>query len=171
MTAHPTFIIVLCGLPGCGKTTIANYLQSADGLAKFSARLGHPVATRVVSYDPVFLERLQQHNIDKDSWNPTIWHEAREICFATVTSLCLSTPKALLTSTVEFWSPNELNCSRIIIVDDNFYYRSMRHAYYHLARQGTPRKSTKPCESGLICDIRTSQICSHSYRYESRNLS
>ena len=106
----------MVGIPGCGKSSLA---------ARFVALLKRDESrvsgTLIINYDEYF------DSLNKQSssmvFDAHLWHTSRIEAFE-------SAKKFLSQS-------SDLECGRLLIVDDNMYYRSMRHQYYRLARQGT----------------------------------
>jgi len=106
-------IVVLIGIPGSGKTTFAKLFGEAseEGEAEM-------FPTKAISFDQV-LPLEEQKNLatsgEGDNGSGE-WKRARqEMRDLVKTELTASSPK-------------------VVLVDDNNYYRSMRHEYYQLAR-------------------------------------
>ena len=104
-------ICVLFGLPGSGKTTLASNLTSF-----FSEK---DCVVKCVSFDELVpLEKQAQIANSSSSDN---FGETRSF-------------RASMKELVEsFLLSNESSAIRVVIVDDNNYYRSMRYEYYQLA--------------------------------------
>lgn len=98
-------LLLLVGIPGSGKTTLACYLERT-----FAREL--PVV--VISYDAIETELTQ----DK-SWDRSVWHDVRKIVY----DKCVA------------FLENYQSKKSILILDDNMYYRSMRYLYFKLARK------------------------------------
>jgi len=115
-------ILILCGLPGSGKTSIASSItNNATELISQSLHKQVSVTVKHICFDNVYAELLAHHKLDRGAWGPSLWHKARAMCYDQ--------------------TKNEVQSSKetpkIIIVDDNMYYRSMRRPYYVLAAQST----------------------------------
>jgi len=99
-------LLLLCGLPGAGKTTfVRNILKDCPAILK-------EYEIRHVCFDDVF-EGIA------DVFTSENWHESRQRCEK---------------QTVEIMTA-ERNKPLLLILDDNFYYRSMRFTYFKLARK------------------------------------
>jgi broad-specificity NMP kinase len=83
--------MLLVGLPGCGKTTLANQLRDLDPTIQH-----------------ICFDQLQEEQTTES------WHEAKQIAFKKCQEHILSNPS-------------------MIILDDNFEYKSMRKPYFKLA--------------------------------------
>ena len=99
-------LVLVCGLPGSGKTSFSRELVAQGGLG---AEWLH------VCYDEV------EHAMraDRDKFDPEQWRQARVEVARRVRSM--------------LEAPSEE--SRVIVLDDNMYYRSMRKQWYHLCRE------------------------------------
>jgi tRNA uridine 5-carbamoylmethylation protein Kti12 len=104
-----TLIVLLCGLPGSGKSSVAAGLAMRDELA---------ASLRIVDFD--ILERSLLARTADDKWDPYTWHQSRIAAFDNVGVMLR----------VDVGS-----CPRIILLDDNMYYKSMRQPYKSLARE------------------------------------
>lgn len=65
MDCSGAFLVVLCGLPGSGKTTlsqlITNKLQEQS------------IQTELLCFD-----KIEQRYLEGQSWSPLLWHDARQ---------------------------------------------------------------------------------------------
>lgn len=105
-------VLVLVGLPGCGKSTLSSRMR-----AEMESR---NIECLVVDYDALFTKMAVEGG--KVSFDAQLWHQSRETAFTTALSAFSYSPSGK---------------SPVCIIDDNMYYRSMRHLYYRLARQCT----------------------------------
>jgi O-phosphoseryl-tRNA(Sec) kinase len=114
-------LLVLCGLPGAGKTTLARRLASSltDGPAQVQAEVRH------CSFDSVYFggddggseaEAPPEFELGR-------WRQSRAQALAQVERLI-----------AESRAPTS---SSLVVVDDNMYYRSMRHQCYLIAKKCT----------------------------------
>ena len=130
-------IVCLCGLPGAGKSTLARHVL-AFGAERLRAalrvqglRLWH------LCFDDA-LAALQKEAGASD-FDPELWHRARELALHAVHALFLfrSGTKALeaIARSSMAGNADAASCIDIVLIDDNMHYRSMRRAYYKVARE------------------------------------
>lgn len=103
-------LVLLCGLPGSGKTTLVTALM---GLAK-EVDVGE---VHKVSFD----DEYQQQRCGISEFDPTTWHQSRHVCSRKV--------RKILEGILE---PSFTH--QIVFIDDNMYYASMRRDFYRIAR-------------------------------------
>lgn len=137
-------LVLLVGIPGAGKSTVckklAFYLKSR--CVKKALCILH------VCYDDIIplsdqrnFVKLKQNDDHNYSENET-WKNARHNVFSKVDELikCLKT-RSENASLHNFFNLSnvivESDASYIVLLDDNFYYRSMRYEFYQLARKHT----------------------------------
>ena len=111
-------IIVLCGLPGAGKTTLAQSLltRSTDDELKI----------QVVSFDKMWHSEAKTGGKAQDptvDFDPSVWKSARDKSLQQIAE-CIDQSEAQKPKRHKF----------AIIADDNMYYRSMRHRLFKFAR-------------------------------------
>ncbi|KAK9813223.1 hypothetical protein WJX72_010984 [[Myrmecia] bisecta] len=112
-------LLVLCGLPAAGKTTIA--------IALAAAAAGQSVKTEVVCFDDAHPQGTGSSESAIQAFDPTLWKASRQAAICKVQQL-LSAPHTA--SSTDGASGGQL----LVIVDDNMQYRSMRHECFKLAR-------------------------------------
>ena len=112
-------LVVLCGLPGAGKSTLCRTLRdSMDVLFEApSPKIWH------VCFDDV--ENSLAASSQAESFSAEVWQKSRKKAHEAV--------ERLLSKNCAAGSGNR----HLILVDDNMYYRSMRHSMFQLARQCT----------------------------------
>jgi len=144
-------VLLLCGLPAAGKSTLgATLLKEGATQLRFHLPFESPRKLRIIyiSFDLV-LVRLQEQR-ETASFDPQLWHESREAILTAVRSHFEVTGRGddgtrlgllELASTSEAESVNERESEGaardgydVVVLDDNMHYRSMRRAYYRLAR-------------------------------------
>jgi tRNA uridine 5-carbamoylmethylation protein Kti12 len=106
-------LIVLCGLPGAGKSSFARALQTST-VGNFpppNSTLHH------VCFDELYADTSNA----AASFDRNAWHESRRVAFDKTTEL-LQLPIAT-------------SSHQIIVVDDNMHLRSMRKPFMQLARK------------------------------------
>lgn len=104
-----TLLLVLCGLPAAGKSHLARLLQQS------AAALDSAVKVEVVSFD-AFLPPSEP-----DAFDVSAWHRSRKAAF----------------QAVEVLLHEEVRENRVVVVDDNMQYKSMRKKCVQLAQQAT----------------------------------
>lgn len=108
-------LVLLCGLPACGKTTLAKKL----------------IQRGEVDVDYICFDELMENEFTPKEWKQkrkTMWETANE----------------LITKN------NKSDKKRVILLDDNFYYSSMRHEYFQLAR----KYEISYCQIFLTCPLK-----------------
>jgi len=100
------FVVVLCGLPGSGKTSLA--MEITSSLKNFNFDTNH------ICFDQI----EQSLGNTEINWDVNIWRTTREKVYEQVKELLVENGQK----------------ARVIILDDNMYYRSMRYTYYKLAK-------------------------------------
>lgn len=136
---------VLIGLPGAGKTTYANQvLQKAkEGLFKFNIIK--------ISYDDYYTDK--SNTVKAPSLGNDVKFTRHKILLlieliveeliqntpnlSSLLSKCLSFTQENLhiMKTLEHFISSELSLNYLIILDDNNYYKSMRHEFKNIARK------------------------------------
>ena len=105
-------IILLCGLPGVGKSTFAKMFNDFG----LNEKIVH------VEFDSVFGNELKtsQYEIEKQvPFDAEIWKKSRKKAFDLVESMISGSDGEYI----------------IVLVDDNFYYSSMRYPFFKLAKR------------------------------------
>ncbi|XP_078587131.1 L-seryl-tRNA(Sec) kinase-like [Branchiostoma floridae x Branchiostoma japonicum] len=167
-------LLVLSGLPGSGKTSLARKLQECW---QSEVAVVHVCFDELIPED-LKLERPEEGDGEDDSGDQqaiSLWKQHRRAILHNVEKLLRkskSLPEEENNSTdaipdldakflkcAKFAERNgrggdnngERESSLVVIIDDNMYYRSMRYQYYQLARQYT----IGFCEVLLHCDVET----------------
>jgi predicted kinase len=138
-------VVALCGLPGCGKSTLARGIRDELSAARAAD-------VEVVSFDDALAaeargsrEQGREGGEGPALWSPELWHASRRHAFDRIEGLLRpSGPKgaaaaaeASAGSTAAAASASSTaSRTRIIIADDNAWLRSMRRHTYKLARDG-----------------------------------
>ena len=121
-------VLLLCGLPGAGKSTLARKLKHFVELLTPSTRRSAQVS--VVCFDDVG-DQVAKRECGKDEYEPAVWKSGRIEALSKLESeLCTST-STLAAEQKE----NEKESKQLVIVDDNMQLRSMRREVYILARK------------------------------------
>jgi tRNA uridine 5-carbamoylmethylation protein Kti12 len=120
-------IVVLCGLPAAGKSTLAAVL-----FEQAAKRLQNDVRVIIVSFDAVHEQVVSEQKSDATSaptFDPAIWKQSRSKAFE---NLERELDGKISGSGSDSKTDSAL---RMLIVDDNMQYRSMRYAIFQLARK------------------------------------
>ncbi len=120
-------VVVLCGVPGSGKTTFASTLiQEYDQWRKHSEKESSSMTalSEVVSFDEFITEEEQ--------WDETTFKSSRKAALQQIHSL-LHAQSQTMHSIEESILPS-VPVGRILVVDDLMYLGSMRHEVYKVAR-------------------------------------
>ncbi|KAM6951506.1 L-seryl-tRNA(Sec) kinase [Aplochiton taeniatus] len=158
-----TCLCIFCGLPASGKSTLARAVRALTVNEGWRAT--------VVSYDEIILdEAFRAKSVDDHGLQqpPTEWKVHRQAILQCVEHI-LQNPQGLapltsschinsdawrfcvqalqLTGTVE--NSKTEQCPVLILLDDNFYYPSMRYEVYQLAR----KYSLGFCQVYLHCPV------------------
>ena len=121
----PPLLLVLCGLPASGKSTLCRALCS------------HPALdVRLVSYDdPPLPHAAAPGAAPPAPWTPARWHAERSASFqAVAAALCACMQEAAACAAAAPPPPPPPR-RRLVLVDDNAWLRSMRRPFYALARE------------------------------------
>jgi len=108
-------ILLLCGLPGSGKTTLSRQL------AKTMRTNGIP--TEVLRFDAHEKKAYEESKTSK--FEPESWKNAREACFRALRDLMDEDDE----------EDEEERKRRCVILDDTMHYKSMRREAYRYARE------------------------------------
>ena len=143
-------LLLLCGLPGSGKSTLARWLASAAGAERLRSALGvRSLLVHHLCFDAIVA--TMEAEAGASEFQPELWHAARERALQVTrerldpsTAGTLANGEGLqgLGALASSSSSSEcLGCeggatnAEVLVLDDNFYYRSMRRPYYKLARE------------------------------------
>jgi len=130
-------VVCLCGLPGAGKSTLARHVLAVGAERLRAALRVQGLRLWHLCFDDV-LAALQKEAGASD-FDPELWHRARELALHAVHALFLfrSGTKALEAIARSSMAGNAeaASCIDIVLLDDNMHYRSMRRAYYKVARE------------------------------------
>jgi tRNA uridine 5-carbamoylmethylation protein Kti12 len=130
-------VVCLCGLPGAGKSTLARHVLAVGAERLRAALRVQGLRLWHLCFDDA-LAALQKEAGASD-FDPELWHRARELALHAVHALFLlrSGTKALEAIARSSMAGNAeaTSCIDIVLLDDNMHYRSMRRAYYKVARE------------------------------------
>jgi tRNA uridine 5-carbamoylmethylation protein Kti12 len=130
-------VVCLCGLPGAGKSTLARHVLAVGAERLRAALRVQGLRLWHLCFDDA-LAALQKEAGASD-FDPELWHRARELALHAVHALFLfrSGTKALEAIARSSMAGNAeaASCIDIVLLDDNMHYRSMRRAYYKVARE------------------------------------
>ena len=130
-------LVLLCGLPAAGKSTLSQLLLDV-GPERLRAPL-RAAGIRVwhVCFDAI-LERLEKDAGSSEGFRPELWHAARELALRATrehfSTGSTGSPSAL-ESVARVASSGAPPWTDVLVIDDNMHYRSMRRAFYRVARE------------------------------------
>ena len=129
-------IVVLCGLPGSGKSSLSKNLKKY-----IDSNLSSIYHCCLVEYDALIPACYTSEN----SHQTQTWKEYRVSIAAMVADLVrqIATPRGTRAYQAGFvvcpcaeGGASNASIKHLLILDDNFYYRSMRHEIWRIAEQG-----------------------------------
>ena len=145
-------LVLLCGLPAAGKSTLAARLLS-DGPSALRAALGGgDVRVWHLCFDRLLLDLQAARGVER--FDPELWHEARARALGAVHEFFGRATDESAAATdaaaadgdapppLELLAPSERTNGgaappfEVVVVDDNLQYRSMRKPYHRVARAG-----------------------------------
>ena len=114
-----TLVVLLCGLPGAGKSTLAAGLKAAVTAPTATREGGTRPATAVLLVE---IDEAGPPAADEEAWSRAAWQASKAASLARVSDALRR-------------APDPSGGRRLIVVDDNFWSRSQRKPYYALARE------------------------------------
>jgi tRNA uridine 5-carbamoylmethylation protein Kti12 len=138
MTGHyyNILLVVLCGLPGSGKSTLATRLQPCLNRVYHDCPLNTASWTECKVHVWSLDELIPQwHAPDSSSTSSTPLTESRRSFKQDRISIQAQVEVQLQGLVSGDMSSTCTSTSHILLIDDNMYYTSMRHAYYQLAQK------------------------------------
>jgi len=175
----PCMVLVLCGLPGSGKTTLARQLTRDTTTQpvhqQTTATTPCCIEVRHLCFDDVFVLEAGDQQLQQDE-AAVMWRQARQQSLAAVERLveesmrskcCNQRMRALSQLTYGPLGPPLTSAQvdngrrRLVVVDDNMYYRSMRHQCYEIAKK---RSCCTAHTFSLMCNTAT-----HTHRERERD--
>lgn len=144
-------IVVLCGLPGCGKSTLANIVKEKCQLSDFDSLRN--VKCIIVRYDDLIpSDLIYETNF---SAGDSEWKEHRRCILAAVIQIVISfknqetihlhrsdhdivqqiKSKIITNNELGNIEVTDQDSKLIVVIDDNMYFKSMRYEYFQLTRQ------------------------------------
>uniref|UniRef100_A0A1I8FXB4 L-seryl-tRNA(Sec) kinase n=2 Tax=Macrostomum lignano TaxID=282301 RepID=A0A1I8FXB4_9PLAT len=144
-----TALLIVMGLPGCGKTTLCSSLCRSPLLPAASAPDSATIRCHHVEFDSFVPDSAVQIGANYDSDEASSWKLARQALLKSLDKLLCR----LVNGSKTYFSDDDdaslepdltglmteaemkpADWGRVILLDDNFYYASMRHAVFQLAR-------------------------------------
>lgn len=142
--------LLLVGLPGCGKSTLCKKLLSNNDSKYSQLRFIHVSFDDhipLIEQEKFAIMRQQQENVDNDD----TWKNARYQLLLSIEEMV----KALKSKTINEFTKKFINVDEVddklfvVLLDDNFYYKSMRYEYYQMAR----RQTAGYCQVYIECSV------------------
>jgi tRNA uridine 5-carbamoylmethylation protein Kti12 len=134
-------LLVLCGLPGAGKSTFAHHLKRQAEEISGGEQLGTSLEVHHLSFDDIF---FGDESADSEQFEADKWRLSREQALLKVEHLIQDSlrPDGLSPYPLPhlcYGTPtlSALAGNRLIVVDDNMYYRSMRRRCFQVAKKCT----------------------------------
>eukprot|EP01119_Soliformovum_irregulare_P024346 TRINITY_DN8704_c0_g1_i1.p1 TRINITY_DN8704_c0_g1~~TRINITY_DN8704_c0_g1_i1.p1 ORF type:complete len:293 (+),score=57.92 TRINITY_DN8704_c0_g1_i1:31-909(+) len=115
MIGSKVCLLLLCGLPGAGKSTLSKCMRIVFPEVCSDHQLDGKL--ECVEYDAVMRDEQKDQK-----WTPEMWRFVRSDLV----------PKRVQEAIAEGQNRNGVT---IILLDDNFYFRSMRKMYFQMAQQ------------------------------------
>lgn len=143
-------LLLLVGLPGCGKTTLCKKLLSNKD-SKYShikfIHVSFDDHIPLVDQEKFAVMRQKQENVNTDD----TWKNARYQLLLSIEEMV----GALKSKTINEATKEFINIEKVedqlfvVLLDDNFYYKSMRYEYYQMAR----RQTVGYCQVYIECSV------------------
>lgn len=158
-------LVVLSGIPGCGKSTLAKLLYDKLGSMYVEEQWSHLKSSKCLDVIVVSYDELIPENIPLDDKSQQTWKEYRkeilfcidylfnkEISLENLTKVPPGVSDALWEKFYAIVRGQFTSAESVVIVlDDNMYYTSMRHKYFQIARKYT----CGFCQLYLACNVQT----------------
>lgn len=135
-------LCLLCGLPAAGKSSLAQHLLDV-GPSRLQAALGVPgVRVWHVCFDAMMA--ALEVEAGASSFDPELWHASRRRALEAVRSHFCGGDAAVdgaalrtIGGVMHNSSGDDTStaCLDVLVLDDNMHYRSMRRAYFRVARE------------------------------------
>ncbi|VDP87238.1 unnamed protein product [Echinostoma caproni] len=144
-------LVTVIGLPGCGKSTFCSQLSS---------HMESSTPVLVLCYDSLIPKQAFCLNQVTETTNWRKWRQAVVHCVERLIVFCLELARDDLPTYGEVnavWNQIQLSRIRpnhdlIVILDDNFYYTSMRRPFFCLAKQYNCGFASIQCDCPLdVC--------------------
>ncbi|XP_077502046.1 phosphoseryl tRNA kinase isoform X2 [Amblyomma americanum] len=156
-TGCASVLMLFCGLPASGKTTLVQKIRAALGSRSSTSARGLSWCPYVICYDELVSTEVQAEMASRKGLTKECRQHLLEAADCYIGQLCgdnfepshvyeepVNEMVGRLLAATRQIQPNE---KAVIMVDDNLYYRSMRAAWFKLARN----YSLGFCQVFLLC--------------------
>ena len=110
----PVAVVCVMGLPGSGKSTLCKELSSSEDVPRLLSSLDSSISSCLIEW--ISFDKIEQKKRGgRPEFDPTAWHNARAHVLEYVEDVRRNM--------------HDHNSLRLILLDDNFYYASMRRRF------------------------------------------
>jgi tRNA uridine 5-carbamoylmethylation protein Kti12 len=136
-------VLLVCGLPGCGKSTLVNAILRADGTSKTSSEM--TMAVDHIEYDEIYHEiRNAIEKVDSDIKTETDtprqhleFDDNKDTMESAEGRIAWQKSRVVALQRVKQWLSlshryDSTPTTRVLLLDDNFFLKSMRKQVYRM---------------------------------------
>lgn len=122
-TGDDAVLLLVCGLPGAGKSTLAHHVAATAHASP--ALHSRQCVIELLSFDELFVHAASSDNDSK--FDPAVWKQCQRLMAERV--------RAWHHSALTHQQSDASRRQLVLLVDDNFQYRSLRKRFAHLAAE------------------------------------